>query len=167
MSISQIVLDTLENEIRTSKINIFTHHLKSVIAKNDKTGSSFSIVHFLLKYQIKYPDFFVKFSKYLQNTTQKDDPILLYISGIGISKDYVKAFSYFSLSDQLEYPRAICSVGYCYDVGQGIAQDMKKAIELYQKSADMGNSQAISNLANCYHHGESVPRNMLKAIEMY
>jgi hypothetical protein len=77
MNISKLTLDTLENEIQTNQIDVFIRHFKTVISQNDLGGSSVSVFNFLYKYQFKYPNFFVQFSKLLQQSIQKQDPILL------------------------------------------------------------------------------------------
>ena len=49
-----------------------------------------------------------------------------YINGMGVEKDYNKAFVLFKQSDEKGLPDGITMLGYCYNNGIGISMDEQK-----------------------------------------
>lgn len=55
----------------------------------------------------------------------------LYMNGILVQKDRVKAFKFYEKAAQKKHPIGLLMLGNCYENGFGTAKDMKKCIEYY------------------------------------
>ncbi|CAB4437970.1 unnamed protein product [Rhizophagus irregularis] len=89
-----------------------------------------------------------------------------YINGVGVKKDYNRAFKLFKQSAEGGCSNGIIMLGHCYKNGIGIKIDVRKAFELYQKSADLGNMTAQYNLGTMYENGSGITKDMDKAIRV-
>lgn len=67
---------------------------------------------------------------------------MCYYNGIGVEKDYVKAYNYFEKSANGGHDDAMMRVGYCLYYGKGVETSEQKAIEWFTKSAENGNENA-------------------------
>ncbi len=90
-----------------------------------------------------------------------------YLVGIGVEKDYAKAFEYFQEAADYGIPEAITNLGYCYERGINVDIDYSRAVELYEKAAEFGDSSAMNNLGWCYEQGLGVEQSYEKAYEYY
>lgn len=90
-----------------------------------------------------------------------------YLVGIGVEKDYAKAFEYFQEAADYGIPEAITNLGYCYERGINVDIDYRRAVDLYEKAAALGDSSAMNNLGWCYEQGLGVEQSYEKAYEYY
>lgn len=71
----------------------------------------------------------------------------LYYSGLGVDRDYDKAYFYFSQLENENQPGALYILGKMYEKGQGTIQDIQIALNYYKKSADLGHAMALREWA--------------------
>ena len=53
----------------------------------------------------------------------------------------------------LEFPLALCFVGFCYNNGWGVPLDEGKRFWYYKKAAELGEPEGQLQLAICYLRG--------------
>ncbi|KAI9312964.1 hypothetical protein BX666DRAFT_2030847 [Dichotomocladium elegans] len=75
----------------------------------------------------------------------------LYHSGIGIPKDYDKAFELFSKASAKDDPAATLLLGNCYEHGHGVVKDQERAIELYLRAGRLGYPNASFATGHLYN----------------
>ena len=92
---------------------------------------------------------------------------VLYMEGLGVEKDYKKAFEYVSQAVADNDPVALDNLGTMYLLGHGVGQDYAKAFELFSKSAEGGNLQGQVDLGIMYNRGLWVKQDYAKAVELY
>lgn len=90
-----------------------------------------------------------------------------YLVGIGVEKDYAKAFECFQEAADYGIPEAITNLGYCYERGINVDIDYTRAVELYEKAAALGDSSGMNNLGWCYEQGLGVEQSYEQAYEYY
>lgn len=90
-----------------------------------------------------------------------------YLVGIGVEKDYAKAFECFQMAADYGIPEAITNLGYCYERGINVDVDYTRAVELYEKAASLGDSSGMNNLGWCYEQGLGVEQSYEQAYEYY
>lgn len=91
----------------------------------------------------------------------------IYHDGIGLKKDYTRAFDYYNMASDLNDYKAMAKVGQCYLYGEGVHKDGKLALEWSQKAANEGNETGIRNVAVCYDFGTGTKKNGEEAIKWY
>jgi uncharacterized protein len=78
----------------------------------------------------------------------------IYYHGIGVNKDYKKAFEYYekaAFEDGLKPPKDTkYFLGLMYQLGQGTPKDLNLSINWYEKAANEGHIKAQYNLAMIY-----------------
>ena len=89
-----------------------------------------------------------------------------YLNGIGVDRNYPKAFFWFSKAAEQGYPKAFNSVALCHEHGYGVEQDHKKAEEYYRKAIESGDLDAHCNLGLLYANNESPLANPEEAIRL-
>lgn len=58
-----------------------------------------------------------------------------YFNGLnGFTKDYDKAFEYFSKSAKNKNPEALCNLAQCYALGLGVEKDIEKAYKISREA---------------------------------
>ncbi|MFA6104866.1 MAG: tetratricopeptide repeat protein [Victivallaceae bacterium] len=87
----------------------------------------------------------------------------IYDEGLGVKKDYKKAFYYYSIAADKNYPDAINNLGLIYEHGNGVPQDFIKAKQLYEKAIGAGSKNAEANLGKMYY----LEKDYLKAKEYF
>ena len=87
--------------------------------------------------------------------------------GYGVSKNYEKAFAFFSKAAATGHPEAQFHVGLCFEDGDGVKPDEVQAVKWYRESAIGGFAKAQNNLAVCYRDGHSVQRDYAEAEKWY
>ena len=92
---------------------------------------------------------------------------LKYYNGEGVTKDYNKAFSYFSQSAEKGYAGGQNWLGALYENGEGTTKDYSKALMWYQKAANQGLANAQYNLADMYYSGKGIEKNYEQAVLWY
>ena len=70
----------------------------------------------------------------------------MYDQGVGVEKDDIEAFGWYSKAAQQGNAKAQCALGEMYSDSRGVEQDQKEAIEWFRKSAAHGNKRAKSFL---------------------
>lgn len=94
----------------------------------------------------------------------------MFFAGLGVEKDYKKAFFYLQPLAEAGNAKAQFIVGSMYELGHGVKQSWHDAVAWYEKSASQKNAAATSVLAYLYRTGESDPvikRDVKKARELY
>jgi TPR repeat protein len=92
---------------------------------------------------------------------------------IYISKDYKKAFIYFSLAYQKNkrfnnIPEILHELGLCYKNGFGVEKNEKKAFNLFEKAISMNKViRTQIELALCYKDGIGIEKNEKKSNMMF
>ena len=69
-----------------------------------------------------------------------------YEEGIGVEKDYSKAFEWYQKSAKTKNSNSIHAIGKLYAEGKGVRKDYSKMIEYYEKAAQNGDSDSIKKL---------------------
>jgi len=92
---------------------------------------------------------------------------ICYSEGIGCEKNSIKAFTLYQECAINGDCRAICSLGFIFDVGDGVPEDKIMAVKLYIQSANLGYFVAMCNLGYCYLNGIGVPENATTAYAYY
>ena len=82
------------------------------------------------------------------------------------NKNYDDAFGAFEEQAMTGDVKAMCNLGYCYEVGLGIDRDCEEAVKWYKKAANGGNARAQYNLGICYDAGIGVDRDPDKAYDL-
>ena len=90
-----------------------------------------------------------------------------YEKGIGVKRDYEKAFGWYSKSADQNHLGAQYCLGFFYQKGYFVKKDHAKAIFWYAKSAEQNMPFAQYELARYYEKGKVVPRDLAKAEELY
>lgn len=92
---------------------------------------------------------------------------LMYVEGLGITKDEAKGFAYIEQAAKSNNPVAQNNLGNLYRQGQGCLINMIKAVEWYQKAADNRNSRAAYSLGYMYLKGFGVPQDYSQAVAWF
>ena len=87
--------------------------------------------------------------------------------GIGTSKDYNSAFSWYMKVAEKRDNVAQYKLGIMYRDGLGTEKDLKKAVEWLSASANNNYTKSKVELAIMYRRGTTVERNLHKALEWY
>jgi uncharacterized protein len=95
----------------------------------------------------------------------------MYLDGLGVDKDYKRAFDLFMLA-KVDDSDAVNRLGYMYENGLhqngwSVKQDYAKAFRLYSQAAKAGNSEGMNNLGWLYDQGLGVRTNLPKALKLY
>ncbi|MDF2791062.1 MAG: hypothetical protein K0S80_4164 [Neobacillus sp.] len=72
---------------------------------------------------------------------------------LGISKDYIKAFNYFSVAAAQGHATALYYQGLMYLKGIGVAMDMNQALLSLNIAANQNEKKALDILGKLYHFG--------------
>jgi TPR repeat protein/DNA polymerase III epsilon subunit-like protein len=91
------------------------------------------------------------------------------------SKDYLKAYSLFSLAAEKGLAEAQCRLGNLFTTGEGVEKNEKKSEEWYLKAIEQGNTEAQVGLADLYARhakwsqgiGEPHPELLIKSFWLY
>ena len=76
----------------------------------------------------------------------------LYVEGLGVKKNYSKAFKYFKLACNKENGAGCNNLGILYERGLGVKKNYKKALKFFKISCDKGlnlgcqNAKILKNL---------------------
>lgn len=89
-----------------------------------------------------------------------------YYNGIGVNKDYEKAYKLFSeiMEDDIE---AKYYIGLMYYNGRYVNQDYEKAYNILNELADKNDFYAKKIIAEMYYFGRYVEKDYTKAFELY
>lgn len=92
---------------------------------------------------------------------------LLYLNGLGTTKDPAKAFAYIQQAANNNNPVAQFNLGNMYREGQGCAINMAKAVEWFAKAANNKNDRAAYSLGYMYYKGYGVAQNYTEAVHWF
>ena len=98
--------------------------------------------------------------KYLETAVDQNDPSGLSLMGYwtymgknGLTKDYKKAFGFYTRAAELGDVDAILNLGQMYQDGEGCDQDYDKAAYWFRKLADLSNPDEEQDADACFHLG--------------
>ena len=142
------------------------------LAKLGEPGAQFVFVYYLSsrpnasKYRHQCLEVLFRLSKQENSIA---DYILgnWYTHGLGVKKDYKKAFKYFLSAAQKGHPSAQYDVGVSFEKGAGTIKNLEKAFKWYRKAALQNDPTGQMELGLCYFHGVGIARNIKKAIFWY
>ena len=92
---------------------------------------------------------------------------LMYDNGIGVKRDYKKAFELYQKAAEVGYAPSQVNLGLMYDRGNGVKVDYKMALKLYVLAAEKGEDMAINNLGWMYYEGHGVEKDYKEAIKYF
>ena len=178
-------------ETDTIKTNENIHNSKCtpywvyVAEKNDpyclfKLGSFYNFGQFLtgfihidINYRERYVPYdlqkvvlYYKFAADLNASEAQYNLGLLYIKGVGVSKNINKGIYYLQRASDQNESSAQYVLGNFYNDNRHIQRDENKAIYYFQLAADQGNVKAIFNLGNIYL-GKNRDDDLKKAIHYF
>lgn len=84
--------------------------------------------------------------------------------GKGGTKDYAKAFFWFTKAANQGYANSQHKLGIMYDNGQGVKKDFKDAIYWYKKAAEQGFPSSQNNLGSYFFSGNGVEKDYVMAV---
>jgi hypothetical protein len=90
-----------------------------------------------------------------------------YMSGMGVTKDPIKAAKYIRKAAEGGSARAQCLLGLAYSNGDGVKLDKAEAARWLRRSADQGLAEAQFDLGMCYANGDGVAKDPARAAELY
>ncbi|MDR0361516.1 MAG: sel1 repeat family protein [Planctomycetota bacterium] len=90
----------------------------------------------------------------------------MYERGIGVPRNYTKAFEWYGKAAATGMPEGFYNLGVCYEIGMGVAADGTKAFEYFERAASTGLSQALYKLASLYFAGIGVEKNESWGVEL-
>jgi len=88
-----------------------------------------------------------------------------YGHGIGVRKNYKRAYGYFLSAAKQGHPLAQYELASALEMGKGTERNPNEAFRWYHAAASGGNADAESELARCYLYGIGTRRNHKKAAE--
>jgi len=91
----------------------------------------------------------------------------MYANGVGLTRDYPEAVSWYLKAAEEGYAAAQRNVAALYWDGKGSAQDYEESIRWFRKAADQGDPFAKNRLGDAYRIGQGVPQDFAKAIDWY
>ncbi|PJF16886.1 hypothetical protein PSACC_03306 [Paramicrosporidium saccamoebae] len=92
---------------------------------------------------------------------------ICYQEGLGMPKQPMCAFDWYTKAAQQGNRNAEGILGYCYQEGVGVEKDEQQAVEWYRKAAFQGDNVAIYNLGYCHEEGIGVEKNEREAVAWY
>lgn len=90
-----------------------------------------------------------------------------YRKGIGIEKNYEKAFYWWQKASEQENQDAEFRVAICFLQGEGVTRDEKAAFKKFLSLAEKGHAKAQFAVGNAYQGGIGVQKNESKAIHWF
>ena len=92
---------------------------------------------------------------------------LLYNDGDEITRNFLKAATYFTLAAAQDYAPAQYSLGIKYEKGQGVPQSHSVAVAWYRRSAEQNHAGAQYRLGRMFAQGRGVERDYMEAIKWF
>lgn len=90
-----------------------------------------------------------------------------YQDGIGVNKDYQKAFEYHSKAAAEGNAAAINALGLIYTHGYGVEKNVDIAMNYFQQALEHGYYNAAVNMAFHYKKGDGINKDLAKALELF
>ncbi len=111
--------------------------------------------------------FLASISTYASDAEAQYDLGVDYFYGIGVEKNYPKAYSFFKKSAEQGYVHAQYNLSAMYRLGLGTLKDEVQAFEWNMKAAMQGDEDANYNVCIMYRDGIGVERSPEKSMEWY
>ncbi len=89
---------------------------------------------------------------------------LIFNNGYGVTKDTLRAATWYRKSADQGYQNAQNNLGFLYYTGDGIPKDVGQAVTWYQKAAAQGQPGAQFRLGYAYIQGEGISQNVSEGI---
>jgi TPR repeat protein len=90
-----------------------------------------------------------------------------YYYGIGVERDYDKAFNLYRQAAEQGSHQGEYYLGWMYDHGRGTQQDYFQAFAWYKKAAESGYAPAQNDIGVLYETGQAVERDYAKALAWF
>lgn len=90
-----------------------------------------------------------------------------YDLGLGVEKNYSKAFYWIEKSYNNSCMDSYCNMGFYYKEGKGTEVNYLKSFEAYMKASALGNPKANYEVGLFYEEGKGIEKNLEKAYEYY
>ena len=90
----------------------------------------------------------------------------MHIYGVGVRKDYARAFEYSYQAHRLGDPYGTVNLGWFYEYGFVAKKNLERARRFYESAARRGVAHAFHNLGVLYLHGIGVTRDEKKARQL-
>lgn len=91
----------------------------------------------------------------------------LYNNGVGLEKDYQKAYEYYKMGCDMKSGIGCSDVGYLYQNGYGVKKDYSKASKYYKIGCDMKSGLGCLNLGFLHAKGKGVKKSRKLALKYY
>lgn len=92
---------------------------------------------------------------------------VMYDSGLGVEKSYVKAYKYFIIAAEAGSKAAQYNLGLYHEEAKGCVKDLTEAFKWYHLSAEAGFSSAQHKLGVLYENGIGVKQDYIEANMWY
>jgi membrane associated rhomboid family serine protease len=101
------------------------------------------------------------------NALAQTDLGWMYDNGLGVTKDYGKARTWFEMAAKQGNPSAEFNLGVMYANGHGVDADSSVAAKWYKMAADQGDTDAQFSLGKLYEKGDGVVWDLDQARKLY
>ena len=91
----------------------------------------------------------------------------IYLNGLTVKPDTLKAVSWYKLSAKNNFPSSISALGRLYINGKGIEKDVDRGFKLLNESADSGHVNSKLYLGYCYLYGLGTPQDTQRARDLF
>jgi uncharacterized protein len=103
-------------------------------------------------------------SETAMSSTERDFAVgLLFLYGMGVSRDHGKALELFHRAARHACPWAQYALGYMYETGKSAPRDFKQAFKWYFEAAKQSHPAAMCIVGLMYRHGKGVDKNPSEA----
>lgn len=92
---------------------------------------------------------------------------ILYSEGLGVTKDFRKAFSHFQSAARGGLAWAQYALAGLYEAGTGVEKDLSMAAKWYREAANKNHPGAVYALGLMYQRGLGVPMNVAEAVSLF
>ncbi len=90
----------------------------------------------------------------------------LYENGVGVRRNFTKAFEWYDKAATAGNPEGYMRVGAAYEIGVGTQVDLEKAFLNYEKAAEQKIPNGLYKLAEMYIHGLGVKQNQVWGVSL-
>ena len=114
----------------------------------------------------------ILFTRYKKVLQQADDPFvdwligMMYLEGIDVPKDDVKAFERFSKAAEKDNSLGLFHLGLLYGEGRGTEKDPAKSYELIERAAKQNLMEAVYEQAMMLQSGKGVEKDKTEAVNL-
>ncbi|MFL5327905.1 MAG: caspase family protein [Gemmataceae bacterium] len=87
--------------------------------------------------------------------------------GLGVEKNYRRAFEKFQIAAKAGDARAMNYIGHMYEHDEGVVKDQEEALRWYRKAAEAGNKTAMTNLGLMFEYGRGMEKEFPQALAWF